>query len=601
MTNNEEFFLPKISLKDTDDDKIKDFWTKIINFITKNYWNDIVDDNFVYKWQIANFSYNIIKKNDILDKDKEENVIKILKKEINNVIKKDVNINFYIHEWYTDNKKAFSNSGAIYKNRQHIYFRWQGLTIKEELDLYKKLWTLFSLRTTFGIYFKYYPIANIYLYSKTFSYFKTLYEKIKFKDSLQLNNLLKHIWYYWFFKYWNDYIFNVKKDNIFLWEKWWLRSNIKSINIEEDKVKVELDFEQLSEFAKPKLSEHFFQIIWTWYFWKEWALEIQWANKSWKKEYAKVYQQNNFKQGTEWLVSNVIEVTNAINLKDVQWVNTNVLNFLNSLKGVELDRTTEIVDMNNFFNIFIDILKYINTSIFVQSKVSLKKVLKWTFFKIRKLWQMKAHWIYYPYWNTLAVDPRWWTSICHELWHWVHYQLYKELYNDQNQDFINFKVSQELKILYAYTSLWSNILEIVNLYKKDNWKQKVYLKRFVDWLNNLLWENTEVYSNLLLSIWDQYYNKVHPAFPSKKLKDYIWNPKEVLARLFDILLSKQLSNNNPLFKNIINKNSESALYSLDYIIIKIVTNNSSQKFEKLQNELFQYFANSNYVWNKKTT
>jgi len=294
-------------------------------------------------------------------------------------------------------------------------------------------------------------------------------------------------------------------------------------------------------------------------------IKIKWKIKWDRKEYSKVWQQDNFRKNNQ-----TDEIIKNIKLKLPQEVNE----FIDLFKWFEIDETTDTKDkwkekwnrkeyakvwqqdnlrknnqtdeiikdiksklpqnVDNFFKIYYEIMK------FTWDKLSLNyNDLVWhIMLKIRKLWQYRATWIYFPEFKILAVDTRTWQSLVHETWHFVHHILAeKYLYKADNNRKDYRKYANILNVVNILPKLVNNLQEKKSSLEfrkkreleKKQWIQNVYGAD----LYNTKYENTieelEVEVNYLFSIVEKYKNVALYFYfvskidelPSKKTK-YSW-------------------------------------------------------------------------------
>ena len=312
-------------------------------------------------------------------------------------------------------------------------------------------------------------------------------------------------------------------------------------------------FDEYSDFIKTK------------YLWK----------KSNKKEYAKVWQENNLRLNNQ---------TNEILVDLRKQLPKEVNDFINLFKWFEIDETTDLWNMSNFF------ITYYNIMQFIWNKLLLdyKNLVWYIILKIRKLWQYKSTWKYFPDFKILAVDTRTRTSLVHETWHFIHhiladkyniaisnnflniviklpniiidYQTKKSLleYRRKNWDLnieqLQKQVSQYKQITEKYKNiaLYFYIIHNISIIPHKNNKYKWISK--IEWL---LW-NLSVIETINLS------DKFHNLYTSYQdilntykwwWIQYAWTSVEIFARLFDYSISNLLKKESKELYNKLNENN----------------------------------------------
>lgn len=337
-----------------------------------------------------------------------------------------------------------------------------------------------------------------------------------------------------------------------------------------------------SEEEKFEIKKVFFEILSEWKFYQTSSSYIFKEQHSWdRKEYAKVYQQDNLRlknQTEDILDENVFTKEDTIKDKEevLTWTKAiwmfsdkRLQSFVKNFKWLEIDENTNLEDLNKFFIKFYYIIQeiqlYLNKFWVNISQDILPKV----FFKIRKLWQYKANWLFFPWNNTLALDIRWRWSVIHELWHMIHFNLWELLWKDKltfvwmmtnnlmfNRDLSELKKEDENK--------YNNILKLRLLLKLYTDKSKIEtVKKFWDWLQYLIWLVQNCYWWKIIRpdtwkidrwiqsfqpvYWNEFYKKLLEEYEkvviaNNKYSSYTISSTEIFARFFDLMFQTRLKN-----------------------------------------------------------
>ena len=309
------------------------------------------------------------------------------------------------------------------------------------------------------------------------------------------------------------------------------------------------------------------------------------GENTWKrKEYAKVYQHNN-------LWKSNLKNSDAVIKKIQPGLNTiqdeEIKNFLNDFKWVEIDKNTDLTKLKDFFNGFMIISDTIQRNILSPLWLDIKKhIFPKVFFKIRKLGQYKAHWVYFPWNKTLIVDINGWKSIIHEMWHMIHFILQE--YYPKNK-ILNYMNSDKL-----FTNTWKQLLFMILFYKyawnflfKSNAKNVYATKeKLYYYLKNIEKIPTEKIDNIFSSLQnngnanyileDKYFNFIR--------KNISWQEL--------ILFTLDLINNNHLYlksqNNYINFLKKLNIDSKEYLDIDFI-----KDFRK---DYFFVYNKAPYTW-----
>lgn len=326
----------------------------------------------------------------------------------------------------------------------------------------------------------------------------------------------------------------------------------------------------------------FFEILSEWKFFETSSNYIFKEEHKWdRKEYAKVYQQENLRlknKTDEILDEKIFSKEDTIKNKEevLTWTKAiwmfsdkRLQNFVKTFKWLEIDENTNLQDLNKFFIKFYYVIQeiqlYLNKFWVNISQDILPKV----FFKIRKLWQYKANWLFFPWNNTLALDIRWRESVIHELWHMIHFNLWELLWNDK-LTFV-WMMTNHLMFTRGFSELkekepekYQNFLKLRMLLHLYTDKQKLQIvKKYWDWLQHLLtlvwstywwkiirpdtWEN-DVWKNDINPVyWKAFYERLLEEYDkvvlvNNKYWSYTISSSEIFARFFDLMFQTRLKN-----------------------------------------------------------
>lgn len=344
-----------------------------------------------------------------------------------------------------------------------------------------------------------------------------------------------------------------------------------------------------------KITDFFQPILQWWYIYETNQNYIFREKYTWdRKEYAKVYQQENLRakdKTWEILETNVFWKDSLKDLEQVyKWKDAinlfkekDIKLFVSTFKWIEIDENTNIAELNKFFDTFYIIIKEIQAYLKNFHVNIYTDILPKVFFKIRKLWQYKANWIFFWWNNTLALDIRWRDSIIHELWHMVHFNLWDLLWN-KKIDFIWFLTNKLITRFIKYeenseNDLWYKQLQLLSFIYKER-KALSNEKNYRLWYNLLMDRVLRTYWKMIRPdtmkidldstwkriYWPTFHNKLKKEYEdvsaSFKYDWYVISSTEIFARLFDVLIRTKLQRKE---LNIANKDWR--LYEFDAFLI----------------------------------
>ena len=304
------------------------------------------------------------------------------------------------------------------------------------------------------------------------------------------------------------------------------------------------------------------------------------TQKKWnRKEYAKVWQTDNFRvlNQTDKIVTNMLSKIKDKEVKEFIW----------SFGGYDIDENTDLVNMDKFFTNYYKILTYIEKQYLVNYVMKLTDLSQDTMLKIRKLWQFKASWVYFPDNHVLSVGINGWSSLVHETWHFLHFKIAEYFSNKKEKDYYDIvwifnhidKIPATYKILTIYLSIINNLPNYFSIRKNRYWETRTILRTEIFSKLALIDEMSMIDLEENISDLIKYYIENKDILNSGKkynYSNYGASSAEIFARLFDRLIWDNLNNivweklNQEITLHHDMSKRDNVLYDLDNQVIKTV-------------------------------
>ena len=304
------------------------------------------------------------------------------------------------------------------------------------------------------------------------------------------------------------------------------------------------------------------------------------SKKVWnRKEYAKVWQTDNFRvlNQTDEIVANILNKIQDKNVKHFIW----------SFAWYDIDENTNLSNIDRFFTNYYKILTYIDEQYLKNYKMQLTDLTKDTMLKIRKLWQYKASWVYFPDKHVLSVDINWWNSLVHETWHFIHFKIAEYYDNLKKKDYYDIiwifnhieKIPASYKALTMYLSIINNLPQYFRVRKNKYWWNDIAIKTDLITKLALIDEISMIELEENIAELIKYYIDNKDILNSGKKYNYsnYWaSSAEIFARLFDRLIWDNLPNiiwsdlSNEIKLNHDISKRDNILYDLDNKVMQTV-------------------------------
>lgn len=425
-----ELKLPVLDAKSTKEDNLKKFKKFILKYLDDNvkifYEKGLVNPKSIINIYSRYFNDNnlLLRSEPVRDNTLGDKYLKSLLTKISN--KDIVKINDFYNIIYKNSLYP------VYKNKTEVnpiysvYFDWLTYAKAKKVEEVNKAFLDWWRKIAWQVF----PFINVLYYLLACEYFVQLIRKLKLPTAYEEE-------YKKIYRFYCLDILTSKDKNILAWKTkqnqiftpLWPREVVKdSIGL---KTYIADPTFNIKRIKLPTPDGILKTIIASSTLYKENIVSNLWQDR---KEYAKVYQHNNLWKanikGSAEVMKNIAHKLDNIQNKEIK-------DFLSHFKGIEIDKTTNMDKLNDFFFWFIKITAVIQKHILTPLGLDMKRdIFPKVFFKIRKLWQYKAHGIFFPWNKTLIVDINGWKSIIHEVWHMVHFILQEYYPNKKIENYI---------------------------------------------------------------------------------------------------------------------------------------------------------------------